>query len=64
LKKSPKEVEESVKEMILRLAPGGGFVLGTGSPVLKDVPPGNIDAMVAAARKYGRTEFLRESNKC
>ncbi|MCC6017721.1 MAG: hypothetical protein LM601_01670 [Candidatus Verstraetearchaeota archaeon] len=60
LRKSPMEVEERVKEMILKLAPGGGFVLGTGSPVLKDVPPENIDAMIAAARKYGRKDFLRE----
>jgi uroporphyrinogen-III decarboxylase len=52
-----------VKEMILKLAPGGGFVLGTGSPVLKDIPPENIDAMIAAARKYGRKDFLRELNK-
>jgi len=63
LRKSPREVEEKVKEMILKLAPGGGFVLGTGSPVLKDVPPENIDAMITAARKYGRRDVLRELNE-
>jgi len=54
LRDKPIKVEEEVKKMILKLAPNGGFVLGTGSPVLKDVPPKNIDTMIKAARKYGK----------
>lgn len=52
LRSDPEKVEKSVTDMILKLAPGGGFVLGTGSPVMKDTPPENVDAMIAAARKY------------
>mgnify|MGYP001626436539 CR=1 FL=1 len=58
LRSNPKKVEESVKDMILKLAPGGGFVLGTGSPVMKDTPPENVDAMIAAARKYGKVKAI------
>ncbi|MEM2703495.1 MAG: uroporphyrinogen decarboxylase family protein [Candidatus Bathyarchaeia archaeon] len=58
LRKNPREVEESAKEMILKLAPEGGFVLGTGSPVLKDVPPENVDALIIAARNMSRELFV------
>jgi uroporphyrinogen-III decarboxylase len=51
---NPGEIEEKVKQMILKIGRGGGFVLGTGSPITKTVQPENVDAMIAAARKYGR----------
>jgi len=52
LRKTPKEIEEKVKEMIFKLAPGGGFIIGTGSPILKDIPPENIDTLIKTARTY------------
>jgi len=48
------KIEEEVKKMISKLAPDGGFVLGTGSPILKDTPPKKVDTMIKAARKYGK----------
>jgi len=52
---SPDEIEEKVKQMILKIGLRGSFVLGTGSPITKTVQPENVDAMITAARKYGRT---------
>jgi uroporphyrinogen-III decarboxylase len=54
LTRNPIEVEEEVRQMISKIGLGGGFVLGTGSPLTKAVQPENVDAMIAAARKYGR----------
>jgi len=51
---NPREVEEKVKQMILKIGLGRGFVLGTGSPLTKAAQPENVDAMIAAAKKYGR----------
>ena len=52
---NPEEIEGKVKEMILAFGLGGGFVLGTGCPITKMVQPENVNAMIAAARKYGRS---------
>jgi uroporphyrinogen-III decarboxylase len=52
---NPGEIEEKVKQMILKIGHGGGFVLGSGSPITNSVQPENVDAMIAAARKYGRS---------
>lgn len=52
---NPGEIDEKVKQMILKIGRGGGFVLGTGSPITKAAQPENVDAMIAAARKYGRS---------
>jgi uroporphyrinogen-III decarboxylase len=40
--------------MIMELAPGGGFIFGTGSPILNNVPISNVEAMMRAARRTGR----------
>jgi uroporphyrinogen decarboxylase len=47
------KIEQAVRDHCVRLAPGGGYVLGTASPVLEGVPPQNYWAMVQAAHKYG-----------
>jgi uroporphyrinogen-III decarboxylase len=52
LASSPQEIDERVKQMITTIGLKGGFVLGTGSPLTKLVHPENLDAMIAAARKY------------
>lgn len=54
LTSNPREVGEEVHQMISRFGLGGGFVLGTGSPLTKAVQPENVDAMIAAAREHGR----------
>jgi len=56
LRSFPSRIEESVKQMISKMAPAGGFVLGTGSPLAKDTRPENVDAMITATRKYGKYE--------
>ncbi len=54
LRSTTNEVEENVKKMIRNLAPGGGFILGTGSPILKNVPIANIETFVRTAHRFGQ----------
>lgn len=54
LRSTPQEIEAKVQKMIEELAPDGGFILGTGSPVLQNVPPANLEAMIRSARRDGR----------
>jgi len=48
------EIEETVREYCIRLAPGGGWVLGSSTSIMEGVDPGNFVAMIRAAHKYGR----------
>lgn len=48
------EIEERVKEYCLKLAPGGGYVLGSSTCIAENVPPENFVAMTQAVHKYGR----------
>jgi len=48
----PEEIEEICRQKIEIAAPGGGFVLSTGAAVYG--PDQSIDAIINAARKYGR----------
>jgi uroporphyrinogen-III decarboxylase len=50
---TPGQVAEEVKRKLVAGA-GGGYILGSAHSVASDVPPDNFDAMVAAAKKYGR----------
>ncbi len=61
LRSTPQEIENKVKEMILELAPGGGFILGTGSPILKNVPIENVETMIQTARRVGRYPILTKN---
>jgi len=54
-----KNIEDNVNELIKNAAYGGGFILGTGSPVMKDVSPLNLDFMINVARKRGRYPMRR-----
>jgi LacI family transcriptional regulator len=48
------EIEERVRECCSRLAPGGGYVLGSAGGIGDDIPPENFVAMVQAVHRYGR----------
>lgn len=47
------KIEQAVREQCVRLAPGGGYVLGSSGPITEGIPPQNYWAMVQAAHKYG-----------
>lgn len=47
------EVEREARNLIEDLAPGGGFILGSGCEVPMDAPLANVQALIGAAKKYG-----------
>jgi len=47
------EIEKDVQEHIERLAPGGGYVLGSCTSIIEGIPPENFLAMVEAVHKFG-----------
>ncbi len=49
-----REVEDSVKELVKELAPGGGFGMGSTNSVTKKVPLENYRAMIEAVSEYGK----------
>jgi LacI family transcriptional regulator len=51
---SREEIEARVHRDCVRLAPGGGYVLGSSNGILETVPPENFVAMTRAVHKYGR----------
>lgn len=48
------EIEATVREYCARLAPGGGYVLGSSHGIVEGVLPENLVAMTQAVHKYGR----------
>ncbi len=46
-------VEAAVTSLIQRMAPGGGFVLGSGNSITRRVPIRNYRALLEAARNHG-----------
>ncbi len=50
---TPEEVEKEVKELIEKVAPGGGFILRASNLLTKDIPKVNVLAMYYAAEKFG-----------
>ena len=48
------EIESQVQEYCVKLAPGGGYVLGSSTSIMDGIPPQNFAAMVEAVHKYGR----------
>ena len=55
-RKTPKEVEKHVLEMLEIFAPGGGYVWSAIHNILPDVPPENIVAAFDAIEKYNNMQ--------
>ncbi|MEA3334672.1 MAG: uroporphyrinogen decarboxylase family protein [Chloroflexota bacterium] len=51
---TPDQIEAQVVKLMKAVAPGGGYVFSTSNSVLMDVPPKNLDTMLAAARRFGK----------
>ncbi len=51
---TPEEVRQEVRQRILDLGPGGGYVVGSVHNVQPEVPPENVVAMFDAAHELGR----------
>jgi len=47
-------IRKSVIEIVTKTARGGGVVLGTGCPVMKDTSPESLDMMIGTARAVGK----------
>lgn len=56
------EIEKVVRELCIKLAPGGGYVLGSSNGITSDIPPENLVAMTRAAHRYGRYGSLGEDS--
>ena len=56
----PKEdIEKDVKEHIDRLAPGGGYVLGSCTSIFEGIPPEYYQFMVEKGVEYGREIYRK-----
>jgi len=49
------EVERAARKCIQAAGAGGGYILSPGCVVMPGFPPTNLDALVRAARDYGRS---------
>jgi uroporphyrinogen decarboxylase len=47
------EVDTEVKQRIKKLAPGGGYILGSANSITDFCKPENVMAMVEAKNRYG-----------
>jgi uroporphyrinogen decarboxylase len=50
---TPEEVEREVKERILTVGPGGGYILASSNGITNYCKPENVKAMARALEKYG-----------
>ena len=53
-KAGTEEIEAQVRETCRRLAPGGGYAIGSSVAITDDVPPENFVTMTRAVHRYGR----------
>jgi len=51
---TPEQVEAEVRQRIRDLAPGGGYILGSGNSIPAYVKPENLLAMSQALKRYGK----------
>lgn len=54
LQGTPETVQEAARRCIREAGTGGGFILSPGCEVPRDTPPENLEALVEAAKTYGR----------
>ena len=50
---TPEQVVQATKYLIDNVAPGGGYALGSGHSIGKNIPLGNYLAMLDTVRRYG-----------
>ena len=55
-------IAETVQDYCARLAPGGGYVLGSAAPIIEGVPPHNYLTMVQAVHRYGSFAALGQDS--
>lgn len=55
---SPEKVKENVKELILKVAPGGGYIISSSNSIHSQVKPENYLAMIEAVKTYGNYSCL------
>ncbi len=53
LEGSPKEIEEDTKKHLKSLGPGGGYVVGSGNSIHRNIKRENYRAMLETVLKYG-----------
>ncbi len=54
LKNTPEEIDAEAREICEKMGDKVGFILASGCEVPINTPPENVDALINAARKYGR----------
>lgn len=54
LKNTPDEIDAEARVICEKMGDKAGFILGSGCEVPINTPPENVDALINAARKYGR----------
>jgi uroporphyrinogen decarboxylase len=58
---SIEEIDRLVQEYCVKLAPGGGYVLGSSTSIMDGIPPQNFAAMIEAVHRYGRYGSLGQA---
>lgn len=53
-RKLPEEIDREVRERIVKLAPGGGYMVSSSNSVPDYAKPTNVKAMADAVHKYGK----------
>ena len=51
---SPGDVKNAVKDCIEKAGPGGGHIISSSNVIHDGIPPENYEAMIKAAKEYGR----------
>ncbi len=51
---TPQEVRDEVRSLIMRLGPGGGYLMSSANSITNYVPLENYKALLEATFEYGR----------
>ena len=54
LKNTPEQIDAEAREICEKMGDMSGFILSSGCELPINTPPENVDALINAARKYGR----------